>query len=100
VEQAGAQLLLELGDLVAERRLDDEATFGSASEVAQLGDRHDVAELLKVHTTIVFVHESRDNYALDRFFDSAREYPHAPPDDIRRIGSGHPSRIKYAEGES
>jgi hypothetical protein len=73
VEEPGAQLLLELRDLVTQRRLYDEAPLGRASEVAELGHGNDIPELLKVHVAIVDHDQSHDNNALDSFaVDAAR----------------------------
>jgi hypothetical protein len=73
VEEPGTQLLLELRDLVTQRRLHDEAPFRRAGEVAELGHGDDVPQLLQVHATIVVPDRSHDNKALD----SSPEMPQA-----------------------
>lgn len=49
LEQPGAQLLLQAGDLVAERRLHHVAALRGAGEVAFLGEGDGEFELLEVH---------------------------------------------------
>ncbi len=47
-EQSNAQLLLELHDLTAERRLRDVQQFGRTTDIAGFGDSDEVAELAQV----------------------------------------------------
>ena len=49
LEQLGAELRLELPDLMRERRLGDVELLGRAGEVAVAGDRLGVAELTNLH---------------------------------------------------
>ena len=53
LEELGAQLLLQRRDLVAHRRLRDEALLRRAGEAAVIGHRDEVLELPEFHTTIV-----------------------------------------------
>ncbi len=48
-EQGGAQLGLQSGDLVAERRLHHVAAFGGPGEVALLGQGDGELQLLEIH---------------------------------------------------
>ena len=53
MEELGAQLLLQRGDLVAHRGLRDEALFRRAGEAAVVGHRDQVLELPELHSVIV-----------------------------------------------
>ncbi|MGY3684404.1 hypothetical protein ACVWXU_008027 [Streptomyces sp. TE33382] len=66
VEEPGSELLLQPGDLMAERRLDDQAPFRGPREVPRLGDREDVAHLLQFHPTIVNHDGWNEKHVLDR----------------------------------
>ena len=48
-EEREAELLLELLDLAAERRLRDVEPFGRAPEVQLLGDRYEIAKMSQLH---------------------------------------------------
>ncbi len=49
VEQLGAEILLERGDLAAQRGLGEVQLLGGAGEVAEPGDLDEAAQLLEVH---------------------------------------------------
>ena len=49
VEQLGAEILLERGDLAAQRGLGEVQLLGGAGEVAEPSHLHEAAQLLQVH---------------------------------------------------
>ena len=49
VEQRAADLLLELADLVRQRRLRDVNALGGAGEAQALGERREIAEVAELH---------------------------------------------------
>ena len=53
LEQGGAQLRLQPGDLVTERRLHYMAALGGAGEVAFLGQGDGEFQLLEIHGAIL-----------------------------------------------
>ncbi len=55
VEELGAQVFLELQDLLGERGLRDVAALGGAGEVTGVGDGADVTELVDFHYCGTFV---------------------------------------------
>src|SRR5690606_11137220 len=76
VEQLGAQLALQPGDLVTQRGLDDPALLGRAGVVARLGDGDDIAHLLELHGSIVIHDRSYDKHVLDSLIVDPRSWTH------------------------
>lgn len=66
LEQAGAQLGLQPGDLMAERRLHHMATFGGAGEMALFGQGDGEFQLLEIHGVILKGDESHLNDSFNR----------------------------------
>ena len=53
LEQRDAELFLELAHLPAQGRLTDVTGLGGAAEMAEIGDRDDVAEIAQVHRRLI-----------------------------------------------
>lgn len=64
-EEPLSDLTLQRRDLMAQRRLGDEAALRCTSEARGIGHLDDVTQLLKVHTLMIAVHGCGDNYVLD-----------------------------------
>ena len=58
-EECRAKLLLQSGDLMADRRLRDEAALGSATEAQFLAHDEEVLELAEVHEDSLLMRQSR-----------------------------------------